>query len=151
MLWVVNYNAVQCHIYVYEKNIPKVTLVKELKDSKNRGHKDPKEVEVDHFTREIAALLEQGRNNHEYEELVIIGPPHLNGLLFKHVSKYVKEMVKLELQKYFQNISDRDLLEFLQKNMAIDAAKEKDKAIEKEKDKEERAKENENPDTEDKF
>jgi protein required for attachment to host cells len=151
MFWVVNYNAVECHIYLYEKNAQKLTLVKELKDAKNRGHKDPKEVEIDHFTREIAALLEQGRNNHEYEELVVIGPPHLNGLLFKHVSKYVKEMVKLELQKDLQNISNRDLLEFLQKNLAIEAGKEKDKLLEVAKDKEERAKEKEHPGTEDKF
>jgi hypothetical protein len=115
IIWVINYNAVDCHIYVYEKNIPKLTLLEELKDPRNRTKKDPKEVEVDHFTREIAAKLEKGRNDHAYEELIVIGPPHMNGMLFKHVSKFVKEMVKGEHQKDFQNINAKDLLEFIQK------------------------------------
>jgi hypothetical protein len=124
MIWVVNYNAVDCHIYLYEKNIPKLNLLKELKDPKNRTNKDPKNVEVDHFAREIAVVLEQGRNDHAYEELIVIGPPHMNGLLFKHVSKYVKEMVKSEFQKDFQNINAKDLLEFIQKQEKETEAKE---------------------------
>jgi hypothetical protein len=124
MIWVVNYNAVDCHIYLYEKNIPKLNLIKELKDPKNRSNKDPKNVEVDNFAREIATALEQGRNDHAYEELIVIGPPHMNGLLFKHVTKYVKEMVKAEFQKDFQNINAKDLLEFIQKQEKETEAKE---------------------------
>lgn len=119
MIWVINYNAVDCHVYLYEKNIPKLTLVQELKDPRNRTKHDPKEVEVDNFVREIAAVLEKGRNDHAYDELTVIGPPHMNGLLFKHVSKFVKEMVKGEYQKDFQNINPKDLLEFIQKEDKI--------------------------------
>jgi protein required for attachment to host cells len=123
MIWVINYNAVDCHVYLYEKNIPKLSLVQELKDEKNRTKHDPKEVEVDNFVRAIAAVLEKGRNDHAYEELIVIGPPHMNGLLFKQVSKFVKEMVKGEYQKDFQNINPKDLLEFIQKENKIAADK----------------------------
>jgi protein required for attachment to host cells len=115
MIWVINYNAVDCHVYIYDKSIPKLNLVQELKDPRNRTKNDPKEVEIDHFAREIAAVLEKGRNDHAYNELLVIGPPHMNGMLFKHMNKFVKEMVKGEFQKDFQNINAKDLLEFIQK------------------------------------
>jgi protein required for attachment to host cells len=119
MIWVVNYNAVACHIYSYDRNLPVIRLVKEITDPRNRGHKDPKEVEVDHFSKEVADLLEHGRTNHEYDELVVIGPPHMNGLLFKHVTKSVKELVTQEIQKDFQNYTAKELLEYLKKHVTV--------------------------------
>jgi protein required for attachment to host cells len=131
MMWVVNYNAVDCHIYAYEKDSARLSLVKEIKDPRNRSHKDPKEVEVDHFAREVAQLLEEGRNDHAYEGLYVIGPPHMNGLLFKHISKYVKEMVKLEIQKDYQNITPKDLLGYIQKEEKISIEKTDQEDLEK--------------------
>lgn len=139
MIWVVTSNSVKCRIYQYEKHPQKLTLINEISHPENRlrkeefltsdkpGHykssasnrgafeprTDPKEVEVDNFSRQIAKELEQGRNNHSYTRLILICTPYMNGLLSKHVSKHVKEMVLNEIQKDLQNYNEKELLEFL--------------------------------------
>jgi protein required for attachment to host cells len=119
MIWVINYNAVKCGVYHYDLNLFTLHKINELADPKNKGHKEAKEVEVDHFAREVANLLEQERNKHSYDKLIIIGPPHMNGLLFKHMNKHVKELVVEEFQKDLHDISDPDLLKFLKLHVKL--------------------------------
>ncbi|MES2219047.1 MAG: host attachment protein [Pseudomonadota bacterium] len=139
MIWVVTVNAVKCKIYQYQKSPPKLILLNESSHPENRlrkeefltsdkpGHykssssnrgaysprTDPKEVELDNFAREIAKQLDHGRTDHAYDKLIIIGSPHMNGLLFQHLNKNVKDLVSNEIQKDLQNYTDRELLEFL--------------------------------------
>lgn len=142
MTWVVNTNTNTCHIYYYQKNPTRLTLLKEIKHLENKlkkedflaserpgqyhtggspsgaylPHTDPKEVEIDNFSREIAKELNQGRKTHAYETLIIITPPHMNGLLFQHLDKHVKDLVINNIQKDLQHLKNHELLDFLQTN-----------------------------------
>jgi len=141
MLWVINTNTNACHIYHYQKSPAQLTLLKEIKHPENRlkksdfltsdkpghyqsdmsgtggafvPHTDPKEVEIDNFSREIARELNHGRTTNAYEKLIIITPPHMNGLLFQHLDKHVKELVVNNIQKDLQHLTHKELLTFLQ-------------------------------------
>jgi len=140
MIWVINASTNSCQIYNYEKSPARLTLIKALQDPTTRlkkgdfftsdkpGHyrgdtagkggafsqqTDPKEVEIDSFSREIAKELNQGRNNHLYQNLIIIASPHMFGLLQHHLDKHVKELIINNIQKDLQHLNDRELLEYL--------------------------------------
>lgn len=139
MEWVIITNTNTCKIYNHDKNHSTLSLLKEishpdfkLKTSEtlttdrpghyNKGesvrgsyspHMEPKEIEIDRFSHEIAEALDKGRKDNAYEKLVIITAPHMNGLLFKHLNKHVKELVKHTIQKDLQNMNDRELMEFV--------------------------------------
>ena len=143
MIWVVNTNSNMCHIYTYQKSPAELTLLKELNHPENRlkksdfltsdkpGHyqsdpshaggsysqrTDPKEVAVDDFAREIARELNHGRTTHAYENLILITPPHMHGLLLQHLDKHVKELVTHTIQKDLQHLTDKELLTILKTN-----------------------------------
>lgn len=141
MKLVVNTNTNTCRIYHYAKRPVELKLVKEIThlegklknadltsdksghykvDSSARGayspHTDAKEHEIDNFSREIANELNKERINHEYDELIVIAPPHMDGLLFQHINKHVKDMVINNIKKDLLHLSHNDLLDFLQTN-----------------------------------
>lgn len=127
MIWVITGNTNNCRIYNYNKNHSQLSLLKEithpelrLKTSDTftsdkpghyqtnesaRGayspHMDAKEIEIDRFSREIADELDVGRRTNSYEHLIIIMPPHINGLLFKHTNDHVKRLVINNIQRMF--------------------------------------------------
>jgi protein required for attachment to host cells len=139
MLWIVTANSSQCSIYRCAHRGSSLTLLKEFThpemrlkkseyltsdktghyktDISARGayepHTDPKEVEMTHFCHEIANELDRGRNDHEYKELIIIAPPHMNGLLFQTLNKHVKELIGNKIQKDIQNFTQPELVNFL--------------------------------------
>ncbi len=140
MIWVVNTNTNACHIYHYQKSPAQLTLLKEINHPENRlkksdfltsdkpGHyqsdtsnaggsfaqrTDPKEIAIDDFAREIARELNHGRATNAYENLIIITEPHMNGLLFQHLDKHVKNLVINTIQKDLQHLTDKELLAFL--------------------------------------
>lgn len=139
MIWVVAANSIACRIYNYNKNPGKLTLVKEIFHPENRlkkeefltsdkpGHykssssnrgaysprTDPKEVEVDNFARQIAKEIDSGRTSGAYEKLIVMTTPHMDGLIFRHVDKHVKNMVSNNIQKDPQNFSEHELLNYL--------------------------------------
>ncbi len=140
MIWVIVANSNDCRIYNYNKRKDNLTLLKELSHPENRlktgdflttdkpghyqanatargaysPHMDPKEVEIDRFSREIADQLDKGRKTNAYEKLIIITEPHMNGLLFQHLNKHVQELVINNIQKDLQKLSDDKLRDFLQ-------------------------------------
>lgn len=142
MIWVVNTNSSACHIYDYQKSPTQLTLIKELSHPQNRHkksdyltsdkagryktemsaasgwepHTDPKVVEIEKFSREIAKELDHGRNQHNYEKLIVIAPPHMSGVLLEHLNKHVKELIVNTIQKDLQHLSKNELLDFLKIN-----------------------------------
>jgi protein required for attachment to host cells len=141
MIWVVNSDTTTCHIYYYKKKPPKLELLQEIKHPeiklkkseyftsdksgcyKGRGlgsggsfsqRTDPKEVEIDNFAREIARALNDDRKTNAYKKLIIIMPPHMNGLLFLHLDQHVRKLVANNIQKDYQHLSPQELLRFLQ-------------------------------------
>ncbi len=139
MEWVIITNTNTCRIYNYDKKHVKLSLLTEISHpdlklktsdvitTERPGHyhkgesargayeprMDPKEVEIDRFSHEIAALLDKGRNENAYEKLIIITAPHMNGLLFKHLNKHVKELVAKNIQKDLLNMNEREITDFI--------------------------------------
>ncbi len=136
MIWIVNVNSNLCRIYHYQKSPAKVTLIKEIEHPENKlkpseivsdkpgrykggmysPHTDIKEVEFDHFAREVAKELDEGRVKSKYEKLILIAPPHMNGLLLQHMDKHVKELVMNNIQKDLIFLKDHELLNFVKEN-----------------------------------
>lgn len=142
MIFVVNANTNSCQIYHYDKTHSQLTLVKEMshpeiklkaseflttdkpgryQNSTSAGgayspRMDPKEVEIDRFSREIALELDKGRKANAYDKLIIITEPHMNGLIFQHLDKHVKDLVINNIQKDLQHMSEKELAEFLKKH-----------------------------------
>lgn len=136
--WVVTTDSNTCRIYEYKRKPAQLTLLHELQHPENKlkdieltsdrpGHykssrdahgaysqqTDPKEIKIDNFSREISKALDQGRNSHAYQNLIIIASPHMKGLLFQHINKHVKDLVSHSIDKELTHLPQHDLLEFL--------------------------------------
>lgn len=72
----------------------------------------PKEVEADRFARELAECL-NGINDYQYDDLVVIAPPHFNGLLNKHYSRNVRSKIKHVIEKDYTKTPERRLQNIL--------------------------------------
>lgn len=142
MIWVVNANSNICRIYDYQKSPAKLTLIKEINHPENKlkksefltadkpghyqtsnaGHgtysqqTDPKEHAIENFSREIAKELDHGRTSNIYNKLIIISPPHMEGLLKKHFDKHVKNLITHNIQKDLLHLPDHELLQYVQEN-----------------------------------
>lgn len=139
MKLVINTNTNTCRIYHYLKHPAQLSLIKEINHPENklknsdltsdrqghykagksaRGayspHREEKDIEIDNFSREIAKELNQERVKNEYDELIVIALPHMNGLLFQHINKHVKDLVINTIEKDLVHLSEKDLLNFLQ-------------------------------------
>lgn len=139
MIWIITANSNLCRIYEFDKHDVKLNLLKEIKHPENKQKKseyltsdkpgsygangsvhgsfsqqsDPKEVVIENFSREIAHELNKGRNSNSYKNLVIITPPHMKGLLTKHLDKHVKELVSKEIQKDVMQLTQHEFVEYL--------------------------------------
>ena len=139
MIFVINTNSNTCKIYHYNKSPAQLTLLKELKHPESRlqdknltsgkpgkyrsdtagsggaftQRTDPKENEIDNFSREIAKEIDHGRIKKDFEKLILIAPPHMTGLLFQHLNKHAKELIINHIQKDLQHLKDHELLDFL--------------------------------------
>jgi len=134
--WVVVADSSLCRIYEYHARPESIDLVREVlhpqshlkdidfkmdKDGSYHGaggagnyvSPDPKDHATDQFSREIAKLLNDNRNAHAFEHLIIITPPHLNGKLHHHMNKHVKKMVNLNIAKDLIQYKDEQLLRYL--------------------------------------
>ena len=74
---------------------------------------DPKEVEAQKFARELAAALEKGLNDHAYDTLTIVAPPHFLGLMRGTLNDQVVKRLTLTIDKDFSSLPPRDLEERL--------------------------------------
>jgi protein required for attachment to host cells len=135
MTWVILTDSANCRIYEFQKSPKQLTLIKEINHSENRlrdiditsdkpGHykaansqhgaytqeTDPKENQIDVFSREISRVLDHGRTTNAYENLIIIAAPHMTGLLNKHFNKHVKELVSVNIEKDLVHLRDNELL-----------------------------------------
>ena len=61
------------------------------------------------FAKRIGHYLEKARTDHRYDELVVIAPPQLLGILRKEYGKEVGKLVKDELPKDLSMLSRHEL------------------------------------------
>jgi len=139
MIWIITTNSNLCRIYQYDKQEANITALKEINHPENRAkaseflttdkpghygadgtsggayspHTDPKDVAVEQFSREITNELNKGRNEHAYQQLVIIASSHMQGLLAKHMDKHVKDFIIAEVQKDVMKLSEQELVHLL--------------------------------------
>ncbi len=130
-------NSNNCRIFDYEKS-GHLTLIKEINcpenklknselasDRPGRYNGDSscggafsqatgmKDVHIDNFARTMALELEKERNHHDFDQLVVIMPAQMDGLLCHHLNKNVKALIKRTVQKNIANLSGRALLSYL--------------------------------------
>lgn len=140
--WVLILNSNDCRIYQLSAEPSQLTLVKEIvhPESKlrdieltsdkpgryqagNLAHgafsqpSDPKEIEIEDFSRQVAKELNEARNIQAYNYLIIVAPPHMNGLLFQHLNKHVKDLVTHNIKNDILNLTEPELIEFLHQHM----------------------------------
>lgn len=140
MKWIMLANSNDCRIYEYDRQDKHLALIEEISHPENKlkgtdywttdapGHYrsqgthrgafsevDPREQSIDEFANEIAKRLDKGRNQHAYDDVTLIVPARMEGLLFKHLNKYTKELVKLIVQKNVVFLSDHELSLYLDK------------------------------------
>lgn len=134
MKWIMLANSNDCRIYEYDRHDKHLELVEEISHPEHRikaseywttdspGHYkasgnargafsevDPVEQSIDEFARDIARHLDKGRNKHAYEDVTIILPAKMEGLLFKHINKHTKALIKKIVQKNVVFMSDHEL------------------------------------------
>lgn len=136
MSWIILANGNMYRIYNYEESHRELTLLKEMQhpESKekisdlmtdkpghyktregSRGsfspHSDPHENEIDAFLQTLAKEIETGRVTNQYNDIILIAPSHINGMLSKHINKHTK--VSGQILKDYTNFTQKELLNYL--------------------------------------
>lgn len=86
------------------------------RSGKNRGayvSAIPKEVEAEKFALQLAHALNSAHLK-DYDELIVIAPPHFHGLLNKHYPANVRAKIKHAIEKDYTKIPQKSLLNFLE-------------------------------------
>jgi protein required for attachment to host cells len=73
----------------------------------------PKELEADHFSRELVHALNTGHNNHEFDQLILVAAPHFYGLINKHLNFNLDKII--HIPKDYTKLKGRELLDSLHK------------------------------------
>lgn len=143
MTWLVTANTNTCRIYHFERKGFVLTLLKEIEHpeiklkrsehlttdqpgkyqsdgSKHGAYEpktDPKEVEIETFTREIANELNKARHAQAYEGLILVAAPAMLGRLNKHFDKHVSALVQKEIHKDLMKLSHHELEQFIENDI----------------------------------
>ncbi|KTD23477.1 Protein required for attachment to host cells [Legionella lansingensis] len=142
MKWIVTANTNQCRIYDYEQKSHELKLIKEINSPKSKLKTSelvagkpgrykargpiggtytqetlPEEVQINKFARAVASELDEARNHHDYDELVFIMAPEMDGLLLHHLNKNVKAMIKKNIQKNMMHLNQNELLDYLNEKL----------------------------------
>lgn len=137
MIWVITTDSTICRIFAL-KDRKHLSLVREIVHPENKlrdieitsdrpGHyktsnsshgaysqaTDPKEILLENFSREIANELEQARTKNSCEKMIVIAPPHMNGLLNQHINKHVAQMISHRINKDVMHLAEHELLQFI--------------------------------------
>jgi len=86
---------------------------------KNVGHGDfveatsPKEYEAMQFAKELSHALEAGRVSNKFGEIILVAPPHFQGLLMKEVNNQLSSMICLNIQKDYTKDTEVQLRQHL--------------------------------------
>lgn len=138
MKWIMVANSNDCRIYEYDQHIEELNLIEEIKHPENklknhdlvtdrpghfkaraggRGSYDDEttahDIAVENFVKEIAARLNAGRTHHDYDSLVLLMPPAIEGLLLKYLKKPNLALIQQIIQKNMMHLSKHQLKQYL--------------------------------------
>jgi protein required for attachment to host cells len=74
---------------------------------------EPTERVAQIFAKDISQVLEKGRVDHAYDDLVLVGEPHFLGIIRSSLSRPTYNTVKRTLRKDLVNVPDHQLHEYL--------------------------------------
>lgn len=142
MIWLVITNTSACRIFEYQKKEKKLSLIRELfhpesklkgmdlmtdgpghykTDGSGRGsympHEEPKEIEIEQFAREIAHVLDHGKATNQFQDLILVIPPHMNGLIHQHLDHQLKNCVLNNIVKDYTHLKEHEILGTLTKDI----------------------------------
>ena len=145
--WVLVANAAQASLYQSPKaklfnNPDKLTLVDnyihpesrlsgaELKTDRAGNYKsgtsghgsfveqsNPREHEADVFAKDLAVLLNKGRVDNSFQDLILIAPASFCGMINKHLDCHVQELVSSNIHKDFTKFEDKELIKHIQTHL----------------------------------
>lgn len=138
MIWLVMANSNNCRIYSFHKIRKEILLIKELNHQQSKYpdrdlvvdrpgryklnstmkgayayHTDPKENEIDKFSREIARELNLNRKLNQFQKLILISPPHMIGRIHQHLDDQVINTIINNINKDYQNRTDNEVIKFV--------------------------------------
>jgi protein required for attachment to host cells len=70
---------------------------------------DPKEVEAQKFARDLVATLEKGFDDHAYDALILVAPPHFLGMLRAMLSDRVTRKLVTTIDKDLAALDAREI------------------------------------------
>jgi protein required for attachment to host cells len=74
---------------------------------------DPKVIEMDKFAKEMAETIDYARTLNRFNKLIIVATPHFYGLLDKHLTSSIKDLIRKVIRKDYTGVVARDLLKLL--------------------------------------
>lgn len=136
--WIIVANAGYARIYSKTKNDHQLNLVKELEhpesrkkasdlvsDGKGRyiagnsavgtysSRTNPKEVEAEHFAKELADILEHGRKANDFKTLILVAPPSFQAKIKDHLSDHLQSQITKTISKDYHAFTTKELTELL--------------------------------------
>lgn len=75
---------------------------------------DPKTIETNRFARRIATILNKGRIEKAYDDLIIVAPAQFEGLLNKHLNIQLERLISKTIKKDYTHCINKDLVQHLQ-------------------------------------
>lgn len=141
MIWAVVIDNIECRFFHFSRNPLSLSLILTIDHPENRlknqdlstdrpGHfatsttypnnytqpKDPKEIKLEEFAREINEKLNHSRSQQAYHSLIIISPPKMKGILFNSMNKNVENLITHTFTKDLYLLKENELLNFIDKN-----------------------------------
>ncbi len=76
-------------------------------------HTDPKEVEQQHFASEVVDFIDNALKQNEFENLILIAPPKMLGVLNNNLSDQLSKRVVQKIDKNITEMTTNELEEYL--------------------------------------
>ncbi len=128
-VWIVVANASRAFFYASSKADPDLQLIKKLyhpeaklketelgpdqpghnQKGSYEPHTSAKELEKEHFVKQLCQELEHGRVSNAYTAIVVIAEPHFYGLIHGLAPLQVQKLIRNHFTKDYAYLSEHDL------------------------------------------
>ena len=81
-------------------------------------HVDARREVKDHFATMVAGEVNRARAKKSFDQIIVIAPPQMLGVLREHFNKDTRDVIKAELHKELVNLSPSELIPHLQKTLS---------------------------------
>lgn len=140
--WILIANASEAHLYTSQRaklfnGSAELSLINNFSHPESRqkglnlvadrlGHSghgtfveaaEPKQLEADHFAKELVSMLEQGRVNNQFQDLIIAAPSKFRGLLHKYINDHLQQLLSVNIDKDYTKDKANVLVKHLQEHM----------------------------------